>query len=114
MKSAGQKFILLGLICQSLAWEGYAMFFLYVAAWWAVQRFKPDFSRFTTRIDGLSLFIGCVFGVAAGMMPQQTPHFFLGHGLAFLQLVRLSRMLSAKERTQSMLIGFLHLRAAGK
>ncbi len=112
MRNARHQFILLGLVCQSLAWEGYALLFLYVAAWWAVLRFQVDFSRWTRRIDGLALFAGCVFGVAAGSMPQQTPHFFLGHGLAFLQLVRLPRALGERERTQSVLIGFLHLGVA--
>jgi transglutaminase-like putative cysteine protease len=112
MSSPRKQFILLGLVCQALAWEGYAVLFLYLAAWWILVRLPEDRLRLSARTEGLMLFLGCAFGVAVGLLPQQTPHFFLGHGLAFLQLARLPRAVNAQERRQSVLVAFLHLGVA--
>lgn len=112
MNSPRKQFILLGLVCQALAWEGYSILAFYGLAWWVVLNWKPDFGRMTPRFEGIVLILGCAFGVVIGSLPQQTPHFFLGHGLAFLQLVRLPRVLKERERTQTVLIAFLHLGVA--
>jgi hypothetical protein len=113
MRSAFQQFILLGLVCQGLAWEGYLFVLLYATAWFASLRHRRH--RVVTlkpRSEGALLAAGCAVGYFAGLLPLQTPHFFLGHGLAFLQIARLLRPLEPRERTQCVIIAFLHLGVA--
>lgn len=112
MNSARKQFVLLGLIAQGLAWEGYAFVIVYALAWFVLTRLPAGTVRLPRQAEGLLLLAGCGAGYLAGLLPQQSPHFFLGHGLAFLQLARLTRALTGRERAQSVMVAFLHLGVA--
>ncbi len=112
MKSARNQLILLGLVCMGLTWNDYLMPALYALAWLACVRLPWRPVRLGGAAEGALLVAGAVMGHSLARALGYSSHFAIGHGLAFLQLVRLLRPLDRREQVFSLLIAFFHLAAA--
>jgi hypothetical protein len=112
MKSARNQFILVGFLCQGLAWDSW-IYWLVAATLWALA-----LGPLQKRIKGSHNFeLGSLIGGAAvsiliARMAGQSSHFFLGDGMLFLQLARMFRPLSRREKLASVLIACFHLAVA--
>lgn len=109
MKQARNQFVLLGILCQSLTWDGWSVPLLYLAVWWTALKAARDHRRAIPALEALMLVAGSAFGVALGKLPGQTSHFFIGHGITWLQLIRLLRPLDRREQTFSVIAACVQL-----
>ncbi len=109
MKSARNQFILLGIICQALTWDGYAMPAISVGLWilsvWLAKRGL----RISQTLEPIALIGGCVAGYWLGTLPGQTSHFFIGQGISWLQTVRTVRPLTGREKLFSIVAACIQL-----
>jgi transglutaminase-like putative cysteine protease len=126
MKNPYYLLVLLGVVCQGLAWDDYWLpagyglawlLFLGVGARWRVRAPQPAHrdaaqSRATPPLEALVLILGCLAGYLLGKVPGHSSHFFIGHGLAWVQLARLLRPLSPRERLIGILIAVFQVGVA--
>jgi hypothetical protein len=112
MKSARNQFILIGFLCQGLAWDSWMYWVVAMALW--VLALGPLQKKIK---GGPNLELGALIGGSAisifvGKVTGQSSHFFLGDGVLCLQLARMFRPLSRREKLASVLIGCFHLAVA--
>jgi len=109
MGSARNQFILLGILCQSLTWDGYLLPFVYLSLWFMAAAASRKGWSFPEWFDPIALTLGCIAGYALGKLPGQTSHFFIGHGITWLQLTRMPRRLNDREKMFSMVAACVHI-----
>jgi hypothetical protein len=112
MRSARHQLILLGLICQGLAWDDYLLPMLYLLAWALCLVLPSRPIRLPGAVEALMLVVGAVGAYFLGKKLGYSTHFALGHGLAVMQLLRLLRPLDQREKAFSLLISIFHLAVA--
>lgn len=112
MKSPRHQFILLGLICQGLSWDDYFLPVLNLVLWVICLNWPRKNLRFSPLAEGILLLGGCAAAFGLGRVFGKNTHFFLGHGLTLLQLVRLLRPLDRRETFFTILIALFHLSVA--
>lgn len=112
MKSARNQLALLGLICMGLTWNDYLMPAFYIVAWVLCLVAPRRPVRLGGAVECLLLIAGAAAGHFLARALGYSSHFAIGHGLAFMQLVRLLRPLNRREQVFSLLIAFFHLAVA--
>ena len=112
MKSARNQFILIGFLSQGLVWDSW-LYWIIAAALWILA-----LSPLGRKINGgknlelAALLGGSAVAFALGKIIGQSNHFFLGDGFVCLQLARMLRPLSRREKLASVLIACFHLAVA--
>lgn len=112
MKSARNQFILVGFLCQGLAWDSW-LYWIFAFAIWAIA-----LGPLQGKIKGCAnlelggLIVGSAGSIAIGKLLGQSSHFFLGDGILLLQIARMFRPLSRREKLASVLIACFHLAVA--
>jgi transglutaminase-like putative cysteine protease len=109
MRSARHWLILLGLICQGLTWDDYLLPSLYGIFWFLCLKLRRGASRLGPALEGAVLVAGCFTAYLLGVALRESTHFFIGHGLALVQIVRLLRPLNQREKVFSVLVASFHL-----
>ncbi|MHB8521055.1 MAG: DUF4129 domain-containing transglutaminase family protein [Limisphaerales bacterium] len=109
MKSARNQLILLGFICQSLAWEGYYLLLINVLLWVGCLTLPRKPIRFRPATESAFLWAGCAAAFLLSPRLGQSTHFFIGHGLTVMQAVRLLRPLNRREKIFSVLMACFQL-----
>jgi transglutaminase-like putative cysteine protease len=112
MKSARHQLILLGFICQGMSWDDWLLPVFYTGLWALCLGVPRRPVRIGPVGEILVLALGCVAGFVASAALGRNTHFFIGHGLAFMQAARLMRPLNSRERMFSFLIACFHLAVA--
>jgi transglutaminase-like putative cysteine protease len=108
MTNPRHLFILLGFLAQGLTWESYPAMAA-VAVIWAlsVTKWHHKFNV-TLTTEAIALIVGCVLSLGINRLLQRSAHFFLGDALILLQLCRLMRPLSGREKLTSLIIAAFH------
>jgi len=99
-RPARDLLMLAGWIGLSLTVEPILGPLVYGGLWFTARRFQPRNARPVPWIDVLALILGSLVG--------GSDQFFLGHGLACVQLVRMRRNLNPRENVSMLLITLLH------
>lgn len=108
MTSARNKFILVGFMAQALSWNSLLPMLIWPMLWIICLALKGKV-HIGLYGEAVVLFIGGVFSYWAGSTLNNSAHFFLGDALIFLQLSRLLRPLSYREKLISLFIACFHL-----
>ncbi len=123
MRNPRHFFILIGLMAQGMTWDSNAMLLALIACWglaiasrrFHVGWFGPWYELLGTRrhkvaliTEAAALVIGCVASLLISRQFDRTAHFFLGDGLALLQLVRLARPSLRREKLTALIIATFH------
>ncbi len=113
MRSALNQLVLLGFICQALSWSGWFLPLANVALWLVCVRIGE---RRPVLLPGWAesalLGLGSVGGILIGQLPDQSPHFFIGHGITLFQAGRLLRSLDRREKLFSLIAATVQLGVA--
>ncbi|HOW65919.1 MAG TPA: transglutaminase domain-containing protein [Candidatus Paceibacterota bacterium] len=109
MKSAQNRLIMLGLVCQGLTWDTWLLPFFYFLLWLAALTLPRRPLRLPGLVEALALVAGSLAATVIGQAWDRNTHFAIGHGLACIQLVRLLRPLDLREQKFSLLIACFHL-----
>lgn len=109
MKNARNQLILLGFICQSLAWEGYYLLLINVLLWVGCLTLPRKPIRFHPVTESAFLWAGSAAALLLSPRLGQSAHFFIGHGLTVMQAVRLLRPLDRREKIFSLLMACFQL-----
>jgi hypothetical protein len=112
MKSARNQFILIGLLSQGLTWDSW-LYWLFAITLWILVLGPPGRKiKGGANFELLALIGGSIAAVAFGKLIGQSSHFFLGDGFVCLQLSRMLRPLSRREKLASVLISCFQLAVA--
>ena len=108
MTNPRHLFILLGFLAQGLTWESYP-FLVAVTILWAlaIKVFKGRLPV-TLTTEAIALVVGCAASFVLTQYSQRSAHFFLGDGLILLQLVRLIRPITGREKLTALIIAAVH------
>ncbi len=98
MKSARNQLVLLGLLCQSLSWDGYYLAIASLLLWVLCLKLPRHPIRFSEMTECFMVALGCLLGYGLGLVFHQSNHFVIGHGITLLQAVRLLRPLDRREK----------------
>lgn len=112
MRDARHQLILLGLIGQALTWEGPWLLMFLVACWLAAVFIGCRNWRLPSWAEGILLVGGSLTGWLLSKGLGQNAHFFLGYGVAAIQLVRMLRPLTRREQILSILLALLQVGVA--
>ena len=112
MKSSRHQLILLGFICQGLSWDDWLLPVVYALAWVVGLTLPRRPLRLGPVGECTVLALGCAVGYGVSALLGRNTHFFIGHGLACLQLARLLRPLNRREKLFSFFIACFHLGVA--
>jgi transglutaminase-like putative cysteine protease len=108
MKNPRHLFVLLGFLAQGLSWESYLFVAVTVGLWMLAVTVLHRRTRFTLSSEAIALLLGCAASILINRGLQRSMHFFLGDGLILLQVVRLSRPLTRREKLTSIIIACFH------
>lgn len=108
MRNPRHLFILLGFIAQALAWDSYIFGFIAFLLWAVALKLRHRNYRFSLTTEAAALAFGCGVSVVLSKVLHTSMHFFIGDGLLLLQLVRLMRPLSKREKLTSVVIACFH------
>ena len=109
MKSPRNQFILLGIVCQGLTWDGYLVPAVSMGLWMLGVALAKMTSRIPLALEPVALAGGCLAGYWLGTLPGQNSHFFIGHGITCLQVLRVARPLTDREKLFSMIAACVQL-----
>lgn len=112
MSAARHRLILLGLVCQGLAWDDWIMPSTYALLWLLALGGLSRWVRLGPTGEGVVLAVASAASFGLSALLGRDTHFFIGHGLAFLQLARLLRPLNRREQLFSLLIASFHFGVA--
>ena len=112
MRSARHQFILLGLICQGLSWDDWAMPLLNSLLWVACLTWPRRPVPLGQAADMAAISLGTVLAWQLAPAFGVSAHFAVGHGLVLLQLLRLLRPLDRREKLFSLIVASGHLAVA--
>ncbi len=108
MTDPRQLLILLGFLAQALTWESYWFVAGVTALWILAVTWCKGRWPVTLKTEGLALVAGCVLSLCVSRFTGRNAHFFLGDGLILLQLVRLVRPLTGREKLTALIIAVFH------
>jgi len=108
MKNPRHLFILLGLVAQGLTWDSYAFLAACLFLWMLAVGRLHNRLGLTLGAESLGLIFGCAGSMIVSRMLGQSWHFFLGDGLVVLQLMRLARPLTKREKLTSLIVACFH------
>jgi transglutaminase-like putative cysteine protease len=108
MSNPRHLFILLGFLAQGLTWDNYLLL-AFVAVLWGLAA-GPFAGRLkaTLATEALALVFGCVLSILVTRLTGRSAHFFLGDGLILLQLVRMTRPLTRREKLTALIVASFH------
>ena len=112
MKSARHQFILVGFLCQGLAWDSWLYWIVAIALWAAALGPLRGKIKGGPNLELGALIVGSAASIGVGKALGQSSHFFLGDGVLLLQIARMLRPLSRREKLASVLIACFHLAVA--
>lgn len=112
MKSARNQFILVGFLCQGLAWDSWIYWIIATALWAVTLGPLQGKIKGGPNLELGGLILGSALSIAIGKFLGQSSHFFLGDGILLLQLARMLRTLTRREKLASVLIACFHLAVA--
>jgi hypothetical protein len=112
VKSARNQFILVGFLCQGLAWDSWVYWIVAFALWAITLGPLQGKIKGGSNLELAGLIVGSALSIAIGKLFKQSSHFFLGDGILLLQLARMLRPLSRREKLASVLIACFHLAVA--
>jgi hypothetical protein len=112
MKSARHQFILVGFLCQGMAWETPFYWIVAVVLWFLALGPLQKRIKAGPKTELAALIGGSALGILCGKLMGQSSHFFLGDGVLFLQLTRMLRPLSRREKLASVLMACFHFAVA--
>ena len=108
MSNPRHLFILLGFLAQGLTWESYWLMGGVTVLWaLAVTRWKGRWPV-TLTTEAIALVAGCVISFGLNRLQERSAHFFLGDGLVLLQLARLTRAQTGREKLTALIIAAFH------
>ncbi|MFT4586137.1 MAG: transglutaminase-like putative cysteine protease [Limisphaerales bacterium] len=113
MNRALNQLILLGFICQSLSWDGYLLFFVNLGIWFGclqIAKRKPILLPPIAEV--VLLLAGCGIGILIGQLPDQSAHFFIGHGMTLFLAGRLLRAMDRREQLFGMIAAIVQIGVA--
>ena len=108
MTNPRQAFILIGLLAQAMTWDSPAVMLGVMLLWIMGVTLLPGRIRLRVTTEGFVLMAGCLASIVINRMLGRTAHFFLGDGLILLQIVRLARPLTQREKLTSLVIACFH------
>lgn len=108
MKNPRHLFILIGFLAQAITWDSYLVLLAPVILWMVAVKFPRERLNLSITTEGLVMAAGCALSILATRLTGRSAHFFLGDGLIFLQLVRLARPLTKREKLTSLVIACFH------
>jgi hypothetical protein len=111
VSSARHQLVLLGFLCVGLSWDDYLLPLASVLLWVSCLTWLRGCVRFHPNIEGLLLAAGCLLAFLGGRLFGKSTHFFLGHGLTFIQAARLLRPLNRREKVFSLLVALAQIAA---
>jgi hypothetical protein len=109
VKSARNRLILLGFICQGLTWDDYFLPLANVLLWIACLTVLRGRLRLGVGMECLLMICGAAAALLLGGASGHNTQFFLGHGLTLMQAVRLTRALDRREKVFSILMACFQL-----
>jgi transglutaminase-like putative cysteine protease len=108
MTDPRQLFILLGFLAQALTWDSYWFVAGVLVLWMLAVTVLKGRWPVTLKTEGIALVVGCLISFALSRWTDRSAHFFLGDGLILLQLVRLMRPLTGREKLTALIIAAFH------
>ena len=108
MTNPRHAFILIGFLAQALTWDNPLFMLTTVVLWGLANTVLRNRIRLSITAEGFVLILGCLASIIVNRMLGRTAHFFLGDGLILLQVVRLTRPLSQREKLTSLIIACFH------
>lgn len=108
MTDPRQLFILLGFLAQALTWDSYWFVAAVTALWVLAVTVLKGRWPVTLKTEGIALVAGCILSFVLSRWIDRSAHFFLGDGLILLQLVRLMRPLTGREKLTALIIAAFH------
>lgn len=108
MTDPRQLFILLGFLAQALTWDSYWFVAVVTVLWILAVTVLKGRWPVTLKTEGIALVLGCIISFALSRWSDRSAHFFLGDGLILLQLVRLMRPLTGREKLTALIIAAFH------
>jgi len=112
MKSARLQFILVGFLCQGLAWETALYWPVVIGAWALTLIFLRKRITVGPNIELGALIGGSALSYLLCKWLGQSSHFFLGDGITCLQLARCLRPLSRREKLVSVMMACFQVAVA--
>lgn len=112
MKSARHQFILAGLLSQGLAWDSPYYWLAAIGLWTLALGPLRNKVRINSHVELAALMGGSALSILLGKVLGQTSHFFLGDGIALLQITRMLRPLTRREKMASVLMACFHVAVA--
>jgi hypothetical protein len=113
MNRALNQLILLGFICQSLSWDGWLLPLASVALWVVCLKIAARHPvLLSPGAECALLVVGSAGGILIGYLPDQSSHFFIGHGITLFQAGRLLRSLDRREQLFAMIAATVQLGVA--
>jgi transglutaminase-like putative cysteine protease len=112
MKNPRHQLVLVGFLCQGWSWDNYVLPLCYALLWLLCLQVARHKLRVGPAAEGVALLVGCAGSWLLSHATGRSAHFFIGHGLALVQAVRLLRPLTRREKLTSLLIALFHLSAA--
>lgn len=112
MKSARNQFILVGFLCQGMAWDSPLYWVVALALWIITLGPMQGRVKGGPNLELAALIGGSALSLLAGKVLAQSSHFFLGDGVLCLQLARMLRPLSRREKLASVLMACFHFAVA--
>ena len=113
MNRALNQLILLGFICQSLSWDGWLLPLASVALWVVCLKVAARRPVLLSPLAECALLVaGSAGGILIGYLPDQSSHFFIGHGITLFQAGRLLRALDRREQLFALIAATVQLGVA--
>ncbi len=113
MNRALNQLILLGFVCQSLSWDGWLLPLASIGLWCACLRIAARRPILLSPGAECALLVtGSAGGTLLGYLPDQSSHFFIGHGITLFQAGRLLRALDRREQLFAMIAAIVQLGVA--
>ena len=108
MTDPRQLFILLGFLAQALTWDSYWFLIVVIFLWVLAVTLPKGRWNVTLKTEAIALVAGCFASFLFSHFTDRSAHFFLGDGLVLLQLARLMRPLTGREKLTALIIAAFH------
>ena len=109
MKSARNQLILLGFICQALTWDDYLLPLVSIILWVSCLTVLQGRIRFSVNVECLLMVAGTFAALGLGYALSHNIQFCIGHGFTVIQMARLLRPLSRREKIFSIILACFQL-----
>jgi hypothetical protein len=112
MRNPRNHLILLGFICQGLAWDDYLLPVVNTLVWVLCLTLPKKAIQLGSLLEAVGVLVGILAGYVLSTAAGQDTHFSFGHGITFIQAVRLTRPLNYREKVLSVLMALFQLGVA--